>query len=242
MLNALDASNYFQFNISAAQILGLYNAIYCSELINIYQKAKKKKKMFGDYFIVNRNYIAHKTTLDVETQYACDSSLKKVGIVDISKDNPDMIKLDYEKFVQIITEEDYKYLKEVSKKARTITPSDAKEAKKKKIVEALQDKIDSGNADVDVALRHWVEVTCEKTFMSCDTVMDFQKVLMQYSKVDIKKALRIVEIATSQAWTSCTQAISSYEKEQEVLTKVNNQPRVTNIRRGSSKNLSDEIY
>jgi len=242
MLNALDASNYFQFNIIAAQILGLNNAIYCSEVINIYQKAKKKKKLYDDFFIVNRNYITHRTTLDITTQYECDASLKKVGIIYISKDNPDMIKLDYEKFVQIVTEEDYKFLKEVTKKARTVTPSEVKEAKKKKTIESLQEKVNSGNANIDMALRHWIEVTCEKTFISNDTVMDFQNVLMQYAKVDTKKALRIIEIATSQAWTSIVQAISSFEKEQEVLNKVNNLPRVSNIKRGSSKNLSKEVY
>lgn len=242
MLNALDSSNYFQFNISAAQILGLNNAIYCSELINIYQKAEKKKKLYDDFFLVNRNYVTKRTTLNLNAQYECDASLSKVGIIIIAKNNQDMLKLDYEKFVQIITGEDTNYLKEVAKKARTITPSDSKEAKAKRILKALQERVNSGNADVDVALRHWIEVTFEKTSMSCETVEDFQKLLIQYCKVDIKKALRIIEIATSQAWTSCTQAIASYEKEQEVLTKVNNLPRVSNIKRGSLKNLSDEIY
>ena len=126
MLNALDASNYFQFNISAAQYLGLNNAIYCSELINILQKATKKKKLVDGYIVLNRNYIAHRTTLDVETQYVCDASLKKVGIVTISKENPDKIKLNYERFVEIITGEDSNYLKEIGKKIRTSSQSDAK--------------------------------------------------------------------------------------------------------------------
>ena len=78
--------------------------------------------------------------------------------------------------------------------------------------------------------------------MSCDTVLDFQKVLMQYAKVDVKKALRVIEIATSQAWTSCTQAIASYEKEQEVLFKALNQPRVSKIKRGSEKTLGDKVF
>lgn len=242
MLNALDASNYFQFNISAAQILGLNNAIYCSELINIEQKAKKKKKIYDGYMLLNRGYIAHRTTLNVALQYECDASLKKIGLVEIKEDNPDMVKFNYEMFVQIVMGEDSKWLKEISKKARTMTPGDAKEAKKKKAMEALKGNVDSGNANVDVALRHWIDVVCEKCYMSCDTILDFQKVLMQYAKVDIKKALRVVEIATSQAWTSCTQAIASYEKEQEVLAKSFNQPRVSEIKRGSRKNLSDEVF
>lgn len=242
MLIAIDSSNYFQFNISAAQILGLNNAIYCSELINIYQKAEKKKKLYEGFFIINRNYVTKRTTLNLTTQYECDASLSKVGIVVVSKDNPDMIKLDYEKFVQIVTEEDSNYLKEVAKKARTITHSDSKEAKAKRILKALQEKVNSGNTNVDVALKHWIEVTFEKATMSCETVEDFQKLLMQYCKVDIKKALRIIEIATSQAWISCTQAIASFEKEQEVLNKTNNLPRVSSIKRGSLKNLSDKVY
>ena len=242
MLNALDASNYFQFNISAAQILGLFNAIYCSEIINIYQKAEKKKKLYDGFFIVKRDYITKRTTLDLTVQYECDAALQKVGIIKISKDNPDMINLDYEKFVQIVTNEDYKSLKEISKKARILTPSDVKEAKKKKIKENLQAKVCTGNGMLDEALRNWIDVTFEKTVISNATVIDFQNVLMQYIKVDVKKGLRIIEIATAQAWTSCVQAIESYEKEQEVLTKVRNQPRVTNIKRGSVKNLSEEVY
>lgn len=242
MLNALDSSNYFQFNISAAHILGLNNAIYCSEIIAIYQKAKKKRKIYDEFFDVDRNYIVNRTTLSIQTQYECDSSLKKVGIIEIDEKSPDRIKLDYQKFIQIVTEEDCKFLNEISKKARTKDASEVKEAKKKRIINSLQEKVNSGNIHIDEALKKWIEITCEKSYMSCETVLDFQKVLMQYSKVDVKKALRIVEIATSQAWTSCTQAILSYEKEQEVLSKVLNQPRVTNIRKSSLTNLSDEIF
>ena len=242
MLNALDASNNFQFNITAAQILGLNNAIYCSELINVYQKAKKKKRLYDDFFVLNRAYVAHRTTLSVDAQYECDSALSKVGVVEVSKDSPDKLRFNYDAFAQIVTGEDCNFIKEIASKARKPSASDVKEAKKRKIVEALKAKVSSGNASIDEALRHWVEVTCEKTYMSCDTVMDFQKVLMQYSKVDVSKAMRVVEIATSQAWTSCTQAIASYEKEQEVLSKSLGQPRVSRIRRGSSVNLSDEVY
>ena len=242
MLNALDSSNNFQFNIIAAQILGLSNAIYCSELIAIYQKAKKKKKLYGEFFDLNRSYVARMTTLSIDAQYECDSALKKVGVVEISDDSPDRVKFNYERFAQIVTGEDNSFIKDISKKARTPSAGEVKEAKKKRIVEALQNKVSTGNASIDFALRHWIEVTCEKTYMSCDTVTDFQKVLMQYSKVDVKKALRVVEIATSQAWTSCTQAIASYEKELEVLSKALSQPRVSNIRRGSRMNLSDDVY
>lgn len=242
MLNALDSSNYFQYNISAAHILGLTNAIYCSMIINIYQKAKNKKKIYDEFFDVDRNYITSKTTLDLNTQYECDSSLKKIGIIDVDSNSIDRIKLNYSKFLQIITNEDCSFLKEVSKKARTKNPSEVKETKKKRIVKALQEKINSGNGTIDEALHNWVRVVCEKTFMSCETVEDFQKVLMQYAKSDLKKALRIVEIATSQAWTSCVYAISSFEKEQEVLSRSINQPRVTNIRRGSNNSLSKETY
>ena len=242
MLNALDASNYFQFNITAAQILGLANAIYCSELIGIYQKAKKKKKLHNDFFDLNRSYVAHRTTLDLHAQYECDALLSKVGILEVSKDSPDRLKFNYEAFAQIVTGEDNTFLREISKKARTLTPVDAKEAKKKRILEALQSKVSSGNALVDQALRHWIEVTSEKTYMSNDTVLDFQRLLMQYAKVDVKKALRVVEIATSQAWTSCTQAISSFEREQEVMSKALTQPRVSTIRKGSRNSLDEEVY
>lgn len=242
MLKALDSSNYFQFNITAAQILGLNNAIYCSELINIYQKAEKKKKLFNNYFIVKRDYIAKRTTLNSTSQYECDASLKKIGIIKVSKENPDMIKFDYDKFVQIITGEDDASLKEISKMVRKLTTHEIKEAKQKSKKEDLHEFVASGNALIDEKLRNWIDVTCEKTFMSKETILDFQKVLMQYIKVDVKKGLRIVEIATSQAWTSCVQAIASYEKEQEVLTKAMNQPRVTNIKRSSIKNLSDEVF
>lgn len=242
MLNALDASNNIQFNISAAQILGLHNAIYCSELINIYNKAKKKKKLYEEFFILNRPYVAHRTTLDINTQYECDAALKKIGVVDVNKDNPDMVRFNYDKFAQIIAGDDTKFLNDIAKKAKTSSPSEVKEAKKKKVIEMLQEKVNSGNANVDIALRHWIEVTCEKVYMSTDTIMDFQKVLMQYAKSDLKKAMRVVEIATAQAWTSCVQAIASYEREQEVLMRALNQPRVTHIRKGTQKTLSDEVY
>lgn len=242
MLNALDSSNFFQFNITAAQILGLNNAIYCSELINISQKASRKGRVSNGFFMLDRDYIAHRTTLDLETQYLCDASLSKVGIVEVSRESHDSVRLDYGRFVQVVTGEDYRTLGEIARKARSVTPADTREAKARKTLRNLQARVNSGNADIDVALRHWIEVTCEKSFMSGDTVDDFQKVLMQYAGVDMKKAMRIVEIATSQAWTSCTKAIASYEREQEALSRANSLPRVSNIRKGSPGNLSDEVY
>lgn len=242
MLNNLDSSNNFQFSIPAAQVLGLSNAIYCSMLASIQSKAERKRKIYDGYFFVNRPYVTNKTTLTMEEQYECDAALAKVGVVRIDGKNPDKLLFDYERFAQVVTGDDGRFLKEIAKKARRSSPSEVREAKKLKTIEVLQNKVSSGNANVDLALRHWIEVTCEKAFMSPDTVLDFQKVLMQYAGVDVRKALRVVEIATSQAWTSITQAISSYEKEKEVLSKAISQPRVSSIKRGSQSSLSNEVY
>lgn len=218
----LDAQNHILVSIDAIKILGLTNAVYCSELISVSAKARRKKKEQDGYFNLDRNYIRRRTSIKPEEQYKCDSALKKVGIIDFNVDNPNYIKFNLDVYAQTITNDDCKFLDKVAKKAKITSNAETKEITKARIIEALQKVVVEDNAEIAEALKHWIEVNVVvDSKVTTDTVTNFQKVLMDYTKSDVKKALRIIEIATAQKWLNPVYAIESYEKEQNLLAKAN---------------------
>lgn len=67
LIDLLSMSNYVNYNVKVAQILGLDAAIYVSELLNINDKALHKNKVKGEYFTIDRMYIQSRTTFDEPT-------------------------------------------------------------------------------------------------------------------------------------------------------------------------------
>jgi hypothetical protein len=215
LIDALNTSNYLSFNITAANILGLKNAVYCSVVFNIYQKAERKNKLLDNKFMkVSRDYVKHMTSLSFEEQYECDKSLSRVGIITLNDSDPDLIKADFATFASIITDGDIKVLADIAKKAKP-QKTDSAEAKKKKAETKIKSAICRDNIKIANALDRWVDAISmsDKVYVSEDTVKDFQRVLMKFAGTDVEKALAVIEIATAQTWTSCTWAISAYEKE-----------------------------
>lgn len=220
--SVLDSNNILQVNVDAIKILGLINAVYCAELINIFGKSKRKKKQQDGYFTVDRNYIRKRTSISIEDQYKCDSALKKVGIIEFNVDKPDVIKFSLEEYAKIISNDDCKFLDSISKKTKLVNSAETKAITKVKVIQALQNAIVQDNAQITNALKHWIEVNVLVDMrVTTDTVVNFQSVLMDYCKSDIAKALRIIEIATAQKWINPIYAIESYEKEIELITKKN---------------------
>ena len=64
LIDMINVNNYGSYNRVVAQLFGLSAAVYCNELISIYQKAIKKNKIIdGEYFNLDRRYITNQTTL-----------------------------------------------------------------------------------------------------------------------------------------------------------------------------------
>lgn len=212
--SVLDANNYIQVNVNAIHILGLINAIYCSELITIFAKSRKKRKQENGFFILDRNYIDKRTSIKPDDQYLCDKVLSKVSVLEVSESNPDAIKFNLDTYTKIVAEDDCKFLEKVVKKTKP-TKVDAKEVSKTKLVDELIKAVECDNVDIYNALIHWVQIngSVDYTKMTIDTVKYFQEFVMKYAGSDVNKALRIIEIATAQKWINPMYAIESYEKE-----------------------------
>lgn len=221
-VDLLNSYNYLMVNMDAIRIFGLHSAVYIAELLNIYKKAKLKKKLIetpeGSFFKVDRKYIAERTSLSVEDQLACDINLAKVNIVTQYNNEADTIKFDVELFASLIANEDVKLVSKVIKAVKVDNPKGVKATKREHIIQNLKEGIVCKNQDLLFALRGWVDAIFAgpSPYLSKPQIDVFQKTMNEYckgpdGKGDLDLALKIVEIATVHAWKDCQWAINSYE-------------------------------
>ena len=242
--DVVSPSSYLTFNVNIAQVLGLVNAVYCAELLDIYAKARRKKKLDeNQFFILNRDYVKSKTSIKVDEQYLCDASLNKVGLVVSDANNPDKIRFDVETFMSIIAEEDSKVLNQIYKKVNLPkNKEDSKKLKREKFKALLMSKLSNANVNIHEALIGWLDAIFDDgKYILEETVVDFQNTLFNYAGADVQKALRIITIAKVQGWTNCVWAINSYEDEQKVLAK-NKSVRTTPLKVATMSKLKDKKY
>ena len=243
LVDVLSSDNYLYVNVGAVKILGLNNAIYCSELLRIYRKATKKKKIDDKgFFKVDRTYLKSRTSLSFEEQVECESSLSRINLVTINKDYLDTIKFDDKLYMSIITQEDSKFLNELAKKVRT-SKQTAKEVKRDRIILALKDNISNADEDIHTALEKWIDTLFinSKVLMTKETIAEFENSLVSYCGTDKKKALRLIEIATSQSWKNCLWEIKAYEQEQS-LSKKNLNKRLSTSNVASNDDVGDIVF
>lgn len=251
LIDILNSNNYISFNITIAKVFGLNAAVYCSELLNIYKKCELKNKFVDDnYFKLDRKYIFDRTSLSIEDQIKVDANLMKVNIISKHKDDPDIIKFDFELLYSIASSEDLKLLDKVSKKVKINSPKGTRESMRQRMINDVKNSIECSNYELLTALRNWVDSIFANPngYLSKSVVKIFQTTLNNYTKGDLDLALRIVEIATTQGYKNCEWAINVYEKDMKIkqaqATQFNNLgPRVTPQKKISSKDdVGDEIF
>ncbi len=244
--DALDTANSIEVNTYAIRLLGLICAIYCAELMTIKFKAKRKSKRKEGYIVkdgymnVDREYIRHRTTICIEDQYKCDSTLKKVGIVDYDVSNPDLIRFNYDTYLQVISNDDCDFLDKVKKKVKVHTSSEVKEINLNKKIESLKNAIVNDNVAITEALNKWIDdvIISEPSKLTPSTIKEFQQTVMKYSKSDVKVALRIIQIATAQKWINPLNAIENYEKEVRLLK--SSKTKASNLKIATKDNISNK--
>ena len=243
LVDVLSSDNYLYVNVGAVKILGLNNAIYCSELLRIFRKASKKKKIDDKgFFKVDRTYLKSRTSLSFDEQVECESNLSKVKLVTISKEQLDTIKFDDKMYMSIITQEDTKFLNDVAKKVKA-SKANVKEVKRDRIILALKENISFTDDDIHSALEHWIDVifSNKKMLMTKETVAEFEDTLIDYCKTDKQKILRLIEISTAQGWKNCLWAIKAYEQEQ-FMAKKNKLRRVSSNNVASAEDVGDTVF
>lgn len=246
-VDLLNSYNYLMVNMDAIRIFGLHSAVYIAELLNIYKKAKLKKKLIeavdGEYFKVDRKYIAERTSLSIEDQLACDINLAKVNIVTQYNNEADTIKFDVELFASLIADEDVKLVSKVIEKVRVDSPKGVKATKQTRIIQNLKEGIICSNHELLVALRGWIDsiFAGPSPYLSKRQIEIFQTTMNNYTKGDLDLALKLVEIATVHAYKDCQWAINLYEGKGPSATKPTTGVRTTKQERATKSTVNTNI-
>lgn len=156
LLDLIDTNNYAMYNVKLAQIVGLDAAVYCSQLLTIQSKAQRKKKMVGNYFCVDREFITKQTSLTVERQLVLDNELVKLQILQRDETNVDLLLVNIDILSSIIASEDIELQTNI-----TQIIVDDKQAKREAKMQAIKQKLMAGlkcpNVEMQAALMNWID-------------------------------------------------------------------------------------
>lgn len=238
LLDLFRNDNYITVNTKLVKLFGFEVAIYCSELMNILGKAVKKDKVDNGYIKVDRKYIEEKTTINLDSQIKCDKNLMKLNVVLVDSEDPNRLYVNVEELAKIVTNEDEKTLKSLSKKISK-TPKGTKLTRQQLIIQELKEGISCSDETLTNSLRDWVDSVYARPggFLSKVAVKTFMDDLMKYTQGDLDVALKIVNIASIRGYKECQWAVNVYEQEKRTVI---NKPRVTTQQKASV--LSDEIF
>ena len=246
LINLLSSNNTASFNISVAKTFGLKGAVYCSEILNIYQKATSKNKLINKEFVkLDRGYICNRTTISTEDQLALDNKWSKLGLLTKDTNDQNIVKFDTDLLINMITNEDIKNLKTLSKSLSAKETKTSRELKGKAICEALKNGLKCTNEELLEALKGWIDTIHQKQgYLSKQQVTIFEDTLNKYAKGDLDKALGVVRAATMQGYINCDWAINLYEKDRKPFYGVQktSEARITNQTKATLGSISDDEF
>ena len=210
LLELLSPGNYISFNIKLANVVGLQSAIYLSELLNINEKAVRKKKITNDSFILDREYIKTRTTLTIEDQLNIEKTLIKIGILK-QCENPNAVQLDISMLTSIMMSPDEDLLQNVTKLADLRKAG--KQTKGEKINLELKSSVITPNPKLRVAYYEWIDaIQAKDGFLHKKAVTSAQSLIEETCKNNVDEAVKILEIATISGYRDMAWAISNYKK------------------------------
>ena len=204
-LDLISQSNYMMYNVNVARLLGLDAAVYLSELISIQEKATRKNVLVGGYVLLDREYVANRTTIDIENQLDIDSKLVDIGIME--KRSVNEINLNIKQLAYIITNEDEPIRDEVvatMRKAKRLS----KKIKDDYSLESLKRLVTTDCEELRNAYYEWIDCVYHKDgFMTKKAVTFAQEEIDRYANHDLDKALEVLRIASISAYRDITWAI-----------------------------------
>lgn len=237
LIELLSMSNYGNYNIKVAHILGLEQAIYLNELMNINEKAFRKNKLNENFFTIDRTYIQERTTLTEEKQKEIETNLLKIGILEKTENNSDTLSLNITTLTSILMSPDEKLIKNISNLAH-LKPS--KSAKANSIKANLRQYIETTNEELRTAYGEWIDTIYTKNgWMSKKQVTVAQSVIDNFSNRNLDLALKILEIATVNGYKDMTWAINNYKRDYNVSYQITASPQVID---DTPPSVSDEIF
>lgn len=212
LVDLLSMDNYVNYNIQLAQILGLHPAIYISELLNINEKAVRKKKIIDDYFVVDRKYIEKRTTLDSIEQEKIDKFLIKLSILKQDTSNKNRLTLDLTILTSLVSATPAT-VRDLKSLVKSISPS-KKKTKAACIADELKGKVLTQNVELRQSYYEWIDAVMHKQgWMSATSVTSGEKVIDDYCDHDLDLAIQLLRIASINGYRDIQWAINSYEKD-----------------------------
>ena len=209
-LDLISQSNYMMFNVNVAKLLGLDAAVYLSEIISITEKATRKNVLIDGYVLLDREYIASRTTIDVENQLDIDSKLVDISVMD--KRSVNEINLNLKQLAYMITNEDEPVRDEVisiMRKAKHLS----KKVKDDYNLDALKRSIRTNCEELRNAYYEWIDCVYHKDgFMTKKAVTYAQDEIDRYCNHDLDMALEVLRIASISAYRDISWAISMMPK------------------------------
>lgn len=250
LVELLSPYNYVSFNIKVANQLGVENAIYISELMNINEKAFRKNKLKEEFFTIDRGYIQSRTTFSVEKQHSIEDFLVNINILKRMDDYADSFSINIPLLASLAQGTDEGLMKEIEKQTSKKSPK--KPAKKttktdklQSLKTQLQAYITTTNAELRVAYVGWIEsVLARYGWMTTASVVAAQNVVDSFSNRDLDVALKLIEVASIHGYREMKWAVDSYNKDYKNSVGVSNpnMPQQSFNSPPSSPKLSDEVF
>ena len=231
LINLLSLNNYNQFNIELARTIGLHEAIYFNELININDKAVRKDKLVDGYFRVDREYITQRTTLSASEQQEIDKELEICNLISCGTEK-DLIQVNLDKLTTMLMGGNESVLKGFVKEVK----NKKKETKADIIRQQLKKNIKTTNEELYNAYCEWIDsVSMKRGYMDKKAVLEGEKTVDQYCNHDLDKALKIISIATINSYIDMNWAINVFKK--DYISAFNKAPVIQNVQQ-----LSKEVF
>ena len=243
LIELLSSSNYVNFNIKIAQILGLKPAIYLSQIMDINEKAIRKNKIDNNYFTIDRKYVESRTTLTKDEQVSIEKDLLDIGILQKDSEKKNAVSLNITVLTSIIMTPDEDLLKDIS----SLSKGKKKRTKSEVIEENLKDNILTTNIELRDAYYEWIEsVLMKKGMMTKAAVIHAQPTLDKFCDRNLDVALKVLEIASIHGYEDINWAINTYNKDFKVSYTV---PQQTKSNSSTTKfvpsprgRMSDEVF
>ena len=219
LLDLLKTDDWISYNKKIAHILGLHEAIYINQVINIMGKAIVKDKIFDEGYVkLNREYIFEQTTLTLEEQLRIDDKLSDINLLLRNFENPDLVKIDIELLASINTEDDLNVVNDISKKVSAKKGKIDRATKGHYIGEKLKSFVDTGNDELNNAIKLWIDsIITNKGYLTKEIVTKFENDLNSVTMGNLNQALDIVNVATVYNYREVSWAVNMYDREKSMM-------------------------